>query len=103
MAFCVEGFNYLRFNIQAKILRNYNPLISYEEDSMSIPIKKRLQLILLYFGGATLSYLLLLLIFQLDIGIFLVATGGYTAGYAVFGFKRRKSYYFLYNPKPDKC
>ena len=57
----------------------------------------------LYFVSAVLSYLLLLLAFNLDFGVFLSIVSGYSIGFSIFGFKRRKSYIYLYNPKADKC
>ena len=103
MAFVVEVLNFFRFNIQAKALKEYNPLIKYQEDRMTIPWKKKIILSVIYFFSAILSYLLLLMVFSLDFGVYLVIVLGYTTGFAIFGFKRRKSYFFLYNPKADKC
>ena len=57
----------------------------------------------LYMISVVLSYLLLLLAFQLDFGVYLAMLCGWTIGYGIFGFKRRKSYIYLYNPKSDKC
>ncbi len=68
-----------------------------------MPVDTKLLLGFIYMCSVTLSYLLLLLAFQLDIGIYLAIICGYTFGYAIFGFKRRKSYIYLYNPKSDKC
>ncbi|CDW79415.1 copper transporter family [Stylonychia lemnae] len=78
-------------------------LIEYEEDNLSIPPKIKLVLGFIYLVSCVISYLLLLLAFQLDFGIFLAILCGYTIGYTIFGFKRRRSYIYLYNPKSDKC
>jgi hypothetical protein len=40
--------------------------------------------------------------FTMDVGIYLVAVVGYTLGFAIFGFKRKKTFIYLYNPKADK-
>jgi hypothetical protein len=63
MAFVIEAMNYLRFNMQAKLLVEFNPLIKYDEDSMNIPGRKKLLLTLIYCFSTILSYLLLLLAF----------------------------------------
>jgi len=52
--------------------------------------------------SVALSYLLLMLLFTLDFGIFSAVTLGYGFGYAFFGFSRRRSYLSIYNPKGDK-
>ena len=86
-------------------MENINPLVKYydDEDAVAIPGKKRLLMTIIYLISTILSYLILLLVFQLDAGIFFFTVAGYSVGYIVFGFRRRKSYYFLYNPKSDKC
>ena len=68
-----------------------------------MPWSLKLTLGFIYMISTVLSYLLLLLAFQLDIGVFLAIVSGWTIGYAIFGFKRRKAYIYLYNPKSDKC
>ena len=68
-----------------------------------MPAETKLLLGFIYMISVALSYLLLLLAFQLDIGVYLAILVGYTLGYGIFGFKRRKSYIYLYNPKSDKC
>ena len=68
-----------------------------------MPAETKLLLGFIYMVSVALSYLLLLLAFQLDIGVYLAILVGYTMGYGIFGFKRRKSYIYLYNPKSDKC
>ena len=68
-----------------------------------MPADTKLLLGFIYMVSVALSYLLLLLAFQLDIGVYLAILVGYTMGYGIFGFKRRKSYIYLYNPKSDKC
>ena len=68
-----------------------------------MPADTKLLLGFIYMVSVALSYLLLLLAFQLDIGVYLAILVGYTIGYGIFGFKRRKSYIYLYNPKSDKC
>ena len=68
-----------------------------------MPAETKLLLGFIYMISVALSYLLLLLAFQLDIGVYLAILIGYTLGYGIFGFKRRKSYIYLYNPKSDKC
>lgn len=68
-----------------------------------MPAETKLLLGFIYMVSVALSYLLLLLAFQLDIGVYLAILVGYTIGYGIFGFKRRKSYIYLYNPKSDKC
>ncbi len=68
-----------------------------------MPADTKLLLGFIYMVSVALSYVLLLLAFQLDVGVFLAIVVGYTLGYGIFGFKRRKSYIYLYNPKSDKC
>ncbi len=68
-----------------------------------MPAEIKLLLGFIYMVSVALSYVLLLLAFQLDIGVYLAILVGYTIGYGIFGFKRRKSYIYLYNPKSDKC
>jgi hypothetical protein len=68
-----------------------------------MPCETKLLLGFIYMVSVALSYLLLLLAFQLDIGVFLAIVVGYSLGYGIFGFRRRKSYIYLYNPKGDKC
>eukprot|EP00347_Sterkiella_histriomuscorum_P019341 403342013 len=103
MAFAIEFFNYLRFNIQAKLFVHLNPLIDYEDDNLTIKPRIKLVLGAIYLVSTVLSYLLLLMAFQLDFGVYLAIICGYTIGYSIFGFRRRKSYIYLYNPKSDKC
>lgn len=68
-----------------------------------MPAEKKLLLGFIYMVSCALSYSLLLLAFQLDIGVYLAILIGYTLGYGIFGFRRRRSYIYLYNPKSDKC
>ena len=68
-----------------------------------MPAETKLLLGFIYMVSCGISYLLLMLAFQLDIGIFLAIVCGYTFGYGIFGFMRRRSYIYLYNPKSDKC
>ena len=68
-----------------------------------MPAETKLLLGFIYMVSVALSYVLLLLAFQLDIGVYLAILVGYTLGYGIFGFRRRKSYIYLYNPKSDKC
>jgi hypothetical protein len=68
-----------------------------------MPADTKLLLGFIYMISVALSYVLLLLAFQLDIGVYLAILAGYSIGYGIFGFKRRKSYIYLYNPKSDKC
>lgn len=70
---------------------------------MRVPSDTKLLLGFIYMVSVTLSYALLLLAFQLDIGVYLAIVVGYTLGYGIFGFRRRRSYIYLYNPKSDKC
>lgn len=81
----------------------WNRLIDYEENSIKLPFKKKMVMLLLYLASTLLSYILLLLLFTLDFGIYGIMVIGYTIGYAIYGFKRRKAYIYLYNPKADKC
>ena len=36
-------------------------------------------------------------------GLMMAAVAGYSVGFAVFGFRRKKTFVYLYNPKSDKC
>lgn len=78
-------------------------LITYDDDTIQMPSETKLLLGFIYMVSVALSYTLLLLAFQLDIGVYLAILCGYTLGYGIFGFRRRRSYIYLYNPKSDKC
>ena len=75
----------------------------YEDDKLKLPIKQKLNILVLYFISSALSYLVLLALFTLDFGLLMAAVVGYSVGFAVFGFKRKKTFIYLYNPKADKC
>ena len=80
-----------------------NSLIQYDDDTVIMPAETKMLLGFIYMISVALSYILLLLAFQLDMGVYLAIICGYTLGYGIFGFKRRKCYIYLYNPKSDKC
>ena len=78
-------------------------MLEYDDDVLKLPLLQKLNILLLYFISSALSLLVLLLVFSLDFGLLVAAVVGYSVGFGVFGFKRKKTYVYLYNPKADKC
>jgi hypothetical protein len=77
-------------------------LIVYDEEKVSVPLQLRAKIVAYYALSLVISYLLLILIYQLDYGLFIAILTGYSVGYIYYGFKRRRAYLYIYNPKSDK-
>ena len=63
----------------------------------------RLVISLIYLLSIFLSYMLMLIVMTYNAGLFIAVVLGLTAGYAIFGFMRKKSHTRIYNPEGDKC
>ena len=63
----------------------------------------RIVISLIYLLSIFLSYMLMLIVMTYNAGLFIATVIGLTAGYAMFGFIRRKSHTRIYNPEGDKC
>jgi len=57
---------------------------------------------LIYFFSIFLSYILMLLAMTMNGGLFVAIVCGLTTGYAIFGFRRSKSFTKILKPEGDK-
>ena len=63
----------------------------------------RIVISIIYMISIFLAYMLMLVVMTYNAGLFIATVVGLTAGYAIFGFIKKKSHTRIYNPEGDKC